>query len=387
VARQVTLWGAEGRGRRTLTLRFDAHDWHVPQRVTVAALEDAWVEGDHVVSLAHRVTGASPATARAAAVLPVYITDTTVPGLSIATLAHGVTGEVFSENEYDGRHLALREGEALTLLLALTAPPPPDAYVHVELTYHDLDDESTLSLGGNLTRWKAHRVTLTAASNASTVRLAAPVDGVVKGNKDVTVDVMVHSPITPYNELMVPPLTVTVNDADAAGLVLKPSHDEFVAVDGNAPAYVNVSLAARPPSLVRVTWALEDDSSPPVSASAVKAKKKHGEVSFSPTRWMLFYPETWHVPQTLQLKAQEDGEVTGPAAATLTLAATCPGCVRPCDSSVSPSALAVAFGQSMPVVKGFELRTACTWMAPDSVGRVIRESAGTISSKPRRRRR
>ena len=321
--RQVTLWGAEGRGRRTLTLRFDAHDWHVPQRVTAAALDDPWVEGDHVVSLAHRVTGASLAAAKPAAVLPVYITDTTVPGLSI-TRADGNTGELLSESEDDGRRLALREGEAMTLLLALTAPPPPDAYVHVDLTYHDLDDEKTLSLGGNLTRWKTRRVTLTAAVNASTVRLSAPVDGVVHGDKNVTVDVEVHSAIQPYNGLVVPPLTVAVSDADAAGLVLKPSHDDFVAVDGNAPAYVNVSLASRPPSLVRVTWTLESESS---SASAAK-QNKHGEVSFSPTRQLLFYPETWSVPQTLQLMAEEDGEVTGPGAATLTLAATCPGYVR-----------------------------------------------------------
>ena len=80
----MTLWGAEGRGRRTLTLRFDADDWHVPQRVTAAALEDTWVEGDHAVSLAHRVLGAR--TAKPAAVLPVYIRDTTVPGVTLTRI-------------------------------------------------------------------------------------------------------------------------------------------------------------------------------------------------------------------------------------------------------------------------------------------------------------
>lgn len=152
------------------------------------------------------------------------------------------------------------EGGSLSLLVALSAPPAPDSYVHVELSHQDLDACHTLELGpsGNLTRSLARRVTLTAASPSATVRLAAPAHGVADGDTVVTLEVAVHSPLYPYNQLQVPSLRLTVRDVDTAALLLGLSHGGSIHVDGAAAASVAVSLASRPPSLVRITLHMQE---------------------------------------------------------------------------------------------------------------------------------
>lgn len=80
---QVMLVGMSGRGVTRLELEFDAGNWHVPQRVAVAAVDDEWVEGPHTVLIVHSVHTPLGLKGPGTAMVLVDVADNDAPGARI----------------------------------------------------------------------------------------------------------------------------------------------------------------------------------------------------------------------------------------------------------------------------------------------------------------
>ena len=246
------------------TLRFTPSDWDRPQTVTLAAGYDADTSDD-VVTLTH--TGEGGGYDGQSTALRVTVTD----------------AEGRAELLVVPTSISVREGASggQTYSVALGSQPTGD--VTVTISGHAGTDV-TLS-GATLTsdaltfttvNWNAAQVvTLTAAGDADTT------------NDDVTLTNTATG--GGYGSATAVDVAVTVVDDDAVGLVVTPTEVRVTEGDGAGASY-EISLASRPPGLVRVS----------ISANSTAGAHVDG---------VWFTTFDWRNPQTITVTAGDDPDL------------------------------------------------------------------------------
>ena len=246
------------------TLRFTPSDWDRPQTVTLAAGYDADTSDD-VVPLTH--TGEGGGYDGQSTELPVTVTD----------------AEGRAELLVVPTSISVREGASggQTYSVALGSQPTGD--VTVTISGHAGTDV-TLS-GATLTsdaltfttvNWNAAQVvTLTAAGDADTTNDDETLTNTATGGG--------------YGSATAVDVAVTVVDDDAVGLVVTPTEVRVTEGD-DAGANYEISLASRPPGLVRVS----------ISANSTASAHVDG---------VWFTTSDWRNPQTITVTAGDDPDL------------------------------------------------------------------------------
>ncbi|MBF2063463.1 MAG: DUF11 domain-containing protein [Calothrix sp. C42_A2020_038] len=172
------------------TLIFTNANWNVAQTVTVSAIDDAIVEGNHTGTITHTVTSA----------------DTKYNGINVASVTAAITdndiaGVTITQS---GGNTAVIEGGATdTYTIVLNSQPTSD----VNIT---LNPGTQLSTGANT-------LTFTNANwnVAQTVTVSAIDDAIVEGNHTGAIMHTVSSSDTNYNGISLGSVNVFITDNDS----------------------------------------------------------------------------------------------------------------------------------------------------------------------------
>jgi hypothetical protein len=176
---------------------FTSANWNTPQIVTVTAVDDALVEGNHTGTITHAMTSADPAYNNfTVAGVTVNITDNDTAGVSVVETGSGT---------------AVTEGGATdTYTVVLTSQP--SAAVTITLTGTQVGTSAS-SLSFTSADWNVAR----------TVTVTATDDNVVEGTHNGSVAYTLVSGDPNYQVLAMPPTPVTITDNDSAIVQFNPT--------------------------------------------------------------------------------------------------------------------------------------------------------------------
>ncbi|WP_420626093.1 cell wall-binding repeat-containing protein [Candidatus Poriferisodalis sp.] len=266
-------------------LTFTTSNWDTPQTVTVSAANDADTLNDEF-TLLHTATstgdsdyeGVSTDPNGDSAIVTVGITDNDSPAVAITPTAINVD-----------------EGGSATYTVQLVTQPNANVTVTVTVP---ANSGASLS-GGVLTR----DLTFTTGNwnTPQTVTVEGAEDDDARDNAPF--DISHTSSGADYNNLTIPPVTVTVIDDDEAGLVIDPTEID-VTEEGSAD--YTVKLATEPSADVTVTIAGHGGTDASLSGSDVSNDA------------LTFTTGNWDTPQTVTVAAAHDGDTDDEAPVNLT---------------------------------------------------------------------
>ncbi|MEG4121836.1 choice-of-anchor Q domain-containing protein, partial [Microcoleus sp. N9_B4] len=173
------------------TLTFTSANWNVAQTVTVTALDDNLVEGNHTSTINY-IASSSDTNYNAIAITPVTanITDNDTAGVTISQ---------------SGNSTDISEGGTTdSYTVVLNSQPTNDVTIAI-----NSDSQSTSS---------ASTLTFTSANwnVAQTVTVTAVDDSLVEGNHTSTISYAASSSDTNYNAIAITPVTANITDNDVA---------------------------------------------------------------------------------------------------------------------------------------------------------------------------
>ena len=258
------------------TLTFTASDWNTPQTVTVSAASDDDAALDDTVTLSHSVSGAAEYQGVTAGSVTITITEVDTAGVSISPTA-----------------LTLLEGGSDQYTVVLDSQP--NGEVTVTISGHEGTD-LTLS-GGTLTN---NTLTFTAANwnVAQTVIATAGEDADAVADDAVTLSHAVAG-VGEYDNLTADNVTVTIDEADMAGVSITPTSLTVVEGDPSGASYTMV-LDSQPTGDVTVTLGGHDGT----------------DVSVAPAT-LTFTADNWETAQMVTVTAGEDEDAAPDQAVTL----------------------------------------------------------------------
>ena len=238
-ADRITLNAGAGPGP-SATLTFTPTDWNVPQPITVVAVDDALVEGNHTAAIGHSASGGSY-TGVAIAPVSVTITDNDA-GLVIG--GEPLTVQVGSY------------GDTYTVCLSM----PPAADVTVTVTP---DQRVTVSSGGG----SSGPLTLVfTAANWSIPRSVA-VEAVGDQNTEAGTATITHVAVSGdpvYTGLPVRSVTVTVENSSSSGRrTIDPRFDTVLRFGNGITVFVPAGVAGPPAPGDRLSMAVTGVAAPP----------------------------------------------------------------------------------------------------------------------------
>lgn len=273
------------------SLTFTTTDWNVPQSVTISAVDDSDLEGQHSGSISHSITSGSGdyGTGLAIASLSATITDNDnlppVAGVEIIETNGGTT--------------VTEGGNSDSLSIRLTAEPEANVILTV-IPDGQLDlgvaDSGTVDLTFTPTNW----------NTAQSITVDAVDDSLVEGLHSGELNYHIDSADETYEELAIAPTSISITDNDApppaAGLILQPSGPgTTVAESGSTDSY-QVSLASQPSAEVTITLAADS-----------QLNLGNGQ---APS--LVFTPGNWDTPQTVSLGAVDDSLIEGNHSGSIT---------------------------------------------------------------------
>jgi large repetitive protein len=288
------------------TLTFTPENWNTPQTVTVGP--PAAGSGDQFDLLTHTVASADPNyDGLCAPLVAVEVIDPTV----------GTGGLVFSKDQLD----VTRGGTGDSYTVALTTQPTAD----VTVTISQFGGEVYAAAAGTGTAypvpiWGGTVLDITPATLTFTpdnwnvpqaVQVSAPAVALGRGDETVALVHTVTSDDPAYQDLCVPPLTVTVHDttpASGAGVVLSKGHLDVT--PGGAGDTYTVVLASKPADTVTITIAPYAGPLPLMRAGAgqpgpaIPIQVGNVPLQITPTT-LVFTPENWDTPQTVNVSAPD----------------------------------------------------------------------------------
>jgi hypothetical protein len=237
--------------------------------IYVKAVDDTALEGDHVITLSHAVTGSSGSFAGISAPvsLNVDIEDNEKGGLVFSAAAAEVD-----------------EGGSLAMQVSLTAKPPGTSDVIISL--NSSLPKGVVSFAPTLIKFEgadggawdvSQTVTMTVASDG----------GFAYGNRSVVITATASSTNSVYQKVTGTVPSITIRDVDTAGVTILPTSVQLTEAGGSSQ--FTVKLDSRPTSPVTITVAKDTPAAGlSESLSVTTATGKDLTVDASETGWGLY---------------------------------------------------------------------------------------------------
>ena len=213
------------------TVIFTSSDFSTAQTVTVTAVNDATVEGNHTSTISHSVAS-SDANYNGISIssVTVVVTDNDNPGVTV-TEAGGST--------------AVTEGDTSDYYTVVLQSQPIDTVI-ISVTASDTNivvDQSKLAFtSGNY-------------STAQTVNVSAVDDGKDEENHTSTITHSVSSDDTNYSHITINSVIVTVVDDDTADITVIETDGSTAVTEGDTSDYYTVVLQSQPTATVTIVLA------------------------------------------------------------------------------------------------------------------------------------
>ena len=258
------------------SLVFDSANWNVAQTVTVEAVDDAAIEGNHASTISHSATSAD-GNYNGIAInnITANIADNDAAGVAIA--ATGGSTEVTEGGATD------------TYTVALTAEPAATVTINFN-TDSQLAEIAPLTFDN--TNWNI----------AQTVAIAAADDTAVEGNHSSTIGHGVSSADANYNDIAVNNVLANIADNDAAGVAFTQTGGSAEVTEGGVTDTYTVALTTAPAATVTVSFNTDSQL-----------------VGIAP---LTFDSTNWNIPQTVAVQAADDMAAEGNHSSTISPIAT-----------------------------------------------------------------
>jgi len=284
---QTDLGGGPG---ISIDLTFTAGNWDQPQTVTVAADDDAAVEGAHTSTIVHSAASS----------------DAGYDDIAIDSVTVSV-----SDNDTSG--VAILESNGSTVVSE--AGPTSDTYEVVLESTPTADVTITVDPDGqtDLGRGPRQPINITFTSDSwdvpRSVVVTAVDDEAVEGSHTSTIAHTAASSDAGYDGIVIDSVTVSVSDNDTAGVaVLESGGSTVVSEAGPTSDTYTVVLQSTPTADVTIT--IDPDDQIDLGGGPGQAID------------MTFTSDGWAVPRTVVVTAVDDAAAEGDHTSTITHAAT-----------------------------------------------------------------
>ncbi|HLP87949.1 MAG TPA: DUF4114 domain-containing protein [Nostocaceae cyanobacterium] len=261
----------------TNQLTFTPDNWNVAQIVTVTAVDDPVIEGNHIGIIQHTITTNDPNFSNTFVnPVNVNITDNDFPNPSVII------------TETNGSTIVTEGGINDSYTVVLGEQPTANVTININSSTQLLS--STNRLVFTPLNWNVPR----------TVTVAAVNDTVVEGPHTGLIQFTVTSPDVNYNNLPVNPITVTINDNDIGtpGVIITESNGNTAVAEGGATDSYSVVLSAPPTSNVVINI-----------NSGTQLSTNSNQLTFT--------PQNWNVAQIVTVTAVDDAVVEGNHSGTI----------------------------------------------------------------------
>jgi len=262
-----------------ITLTFTTANWHIPQTVTVTAVNDTAAEGAHTSTIAHTAMSSDP----------------NYNGISIRSVTVGVidddTAGVLITQNGGSTDVDETGPTSDTYTIQLTIPPTSNVTITIKP-----DIQVDVGAGANN---PITMVFTTANWNIpQTVIVTAVDDQRAEGAFHTgTITHSASSSDTNYNGITIASVAVTVADNDTAGVSIGETGGSSVSEVG--PTSDSYTIVLDTPPTANVTIRIEPDVQTDVGGGAGASKT----IQFSPTNW--------NIPQVVTITAVVDGIAEG----------------------------------------------------------------------------
>ncbi len=251
------------------SLLFTLANWNVPQTVTVAAVDDQLVEGNHTGTIAATVTSADNSyNGIAVRSVRAHIADNDGGGSDKVTITPSGGSTDVSE-----------DGATDTYTVALTSQPTGN--VTITINAGGQVRVSPTSLVFSTTNWNVPRV----------VTVTAVDDTAVEGNETITISHVASSSDPNYRGLNLAGLPVNVTDNDEPTVKFTSADGVLGILEGASRTY-RAALSGAPAANVTVTLA-------PDAALLLSVSE------------LVFTPTNWNTPQTITITALDNDLLDG----------------------------------------------------------------------------
>ena len=213
------------------TVIFTSSDFSTAQTVTVTAVNDATVEGNHTSIISHSAAS-SDANYNGISISSVTaaVTDNDNPGVTV-TEAGGST--TVTEGDTSDYYTVVLQSQPIdTVIISVTASDTNIAVDQSELTF----------TSGNY-------------STTQTVNVSAVDDGKDEEDHTSTITHSVSSDDTNYSHITINSITVTVIDDDTAGITVTETDGSTTVTEGDTSDYYVVVLQSQPFAIVTIVLA------------------------------------------------------------------------------------------------------------------------------------
>ena len=216
------------------TVIFTSSDFSTAQTVTVTAVNDATVEGNHTSIISHSAAS-SDANYNGISISSVTaaVTDNDNPGVTV-TEAGGST--TVTEGDTSDYYTVVLQSQPIdTVIISVTASDTNIAVDQSELTF----------TSGNY-------------STTQTVNVSAVDDGKDEEDHTSTITHSVSSDDTNYSHITINSITVTVIDDDTAGITVTETDGSTTVTEGDTSDYYTVVLQSQPIDTVIISVTASD---------------------------------------------------------------------------------------------------------------------------------
>ncbi|MEM7028701.1 MAG: FG-GAP-like repeat-containing protein [Chloroflexota bacterium] len=252
------------------SVTFTPANWNVPQTVTIIAVDDNRVEGDHTSTISHSASS----------------NDNNYDGVTVDSITTAIEDNDTANMLLTPTNLGVTEGGAVDNYTLVLTSEPSDAVTITVSTDSQVTANPTTVIFTAL-NW----------SENQTVTVTAVDDDLVEGVHASTINHTVSSNDGDYNGFSLSNVSISVTDNDSAGVSVNPT-GLTISEDGLTDDY-QLLLTAQPTEDVLVT--VNSDSNANANPSAVT-----------------FTPLNWNVVQTVSVSAVNDDLIEGTHVSTLT---------------------------------------------------------------------
>jgi hypothetical protein len=243
---------------------FTSGDWNVPQTVSVSAVDDNDVEGNHSALISHAINSAD------SHYQSVTIADVTV---SITDNDSAVAGTISVVET--GSTTVTEGGASDSYSLVLDSAPATD--VTIALSFNSQITTSTSTVTFTPVNW----------NTAQTVTVSAVDDAVAEGATNALITHSVSSSDNNYDGISIASVNVAIVDNDSLSIsVIESGGDSSVAEGGSADSF-DIVLDSEPGAQVSISLTIDNQ----ISASSTS---------------LSFDASNWNVAQTVSITAIDD---------------------------------------------------------------------------------
>ncbi len=265
-------------------LIFTPTSWNSPQTVTVSAVDDSDIEGQHSGSISHSITSGSGdyGTGLAIASLTTTITDND-------NLPPAAGVEIVETN---GNTTVTEGGNSDSLSIRLTAAPTDNVVLSL-IPDGQLDlgpaNSGTVDLTFTTTNW----------NQAQSITINAVDDSLVEGSHSGEINYDIASADEEYETLVIAPTTVEITDNNVPGVQILPTDGDTIVTEGGPQDSYEIVLTARPRGNVNIDLAFDNSQ------------------LASTTSRVIFTPANWNIPKVVQVQAIDDTLLEGTTLSTI----------------------------------------------------------------------